>query len=392
MKNIISISEFPICLSLRVMSWWHRRFTWKPQSSLTLRENANEYWLGILHTCSTPCTYEYKRRQVHPLIRFLLQSWLYDKCDDLHNTLLYFIFSWLASRCSKWSPSLQRFPCALQLKEQILKEQITDGSHLFKVQFCPCPLGCSVFLSADNEHDRCLQCLGIQHAEDTFVYDSSAGCGHMSMISLRSRPSFLKRFAPAAATRPGLSGSSRGPPAGALGDLRVTVRASLPGMPHGPFTPHATNVLSGSQVISLIRSTGQPAFHSVCRPKTGCWSQHRGMGLRPLRMKVRRGCPTRVLSLPPYRTQSWRPCLPGHPWVSGWRTTDFQVPSPRGWIIGFSERDTFCSGALLPGGAWGADKVMEGSFYGQSMLICLLRSHYSWWWGYQGIRRHSPVG
>ncbi len=26
-----------------------------------------------------------------------------------------------------------------------------------------------------------------------------------------------------------LSGSSRGPPAGALGDLRVTVRASLPG-------------------------------------------------------------------------------------------------------------------------------------------------------------------
>ncbi len=31
-------------------------------------------------------------------------------------------------------------------------------------------------------------------------------------------------------TRADLSGSSRGPPAGALGDLRVTVRASLPGM------------------------------------------------------------------------------------------------------------------------------------------------------------------
>ncbi len=27
------------------MSWRYRRFTWKPQSSLTLRENANEYWL-----------------------------------------------------------------------------------------------------------------------------------------------------------------------------------------------------------------------------------------------------------------------------------------------------------------------------------------------------------
>ncbi len=57
----------------------------------------------------------------------------------------------------------------------------------------------------------------------------SACCGRMSMISLRSRLSFLKGLAPSVATRAGLSGSSRGSPAGALGDLRVTVRASLPG-------------------------------------------------------------------------------------------------------------------------------------------------------------------
>ncbi len=42
------------------------------------------------------------------------------------------------------------------------------------------------------------------------------------------------------------------------------------------------------------------------------------MGSRPLRMKVRWGCPPRVLSPPPHRTQSWRPCLPGQPWASGW--------------------------------------------------------------------------
>ncbi len=30
-------------------------------------------------------------------------------------------------------------------------------------------------------------------------------------------------------------------------------------------------------------------------------------------MKVRGGCPPRVLSPPPHRTQSWRPCLPGQP-------------------------------------------------------------------------------
>ncbi len=55
------------------------------------------------------------------------------------------------------------------------------------------------------------------------------------------------------------------------------------------------------------------------------------MGSRPLRMKVRCGCPPRVLSPPPHRTQSWWPCLPGQPWASGWRSTDRPVPSPRGW-------------------------------------------------------------
>ncbi len=95
--------------------------------------------------------------------------------------------------------------------------------------FRPCPSGCSRFLSADDGHDRCLQCLGRRHAEAAFVDDSCACCGRMSMISLRSRLSFMKGLAPSAATRADLSGSSRGSPADDLGDLRVTVRASPPG-------------------------------------------------------------------------------------------------------------------------------------------------------------------
>ncbi len=62
-----------------------------------------------------------------------------------------------------------------------------------------------------------------------YVDDSCICCGRMSMISLRSRLSFMKGLAPSAVTRAGLSGSSRGSPADALGDLRVTVRASPPG-------------------------------------------------------------------------------------------------------------------------------------------------------------------
>ncbi len=93
--------------------------------------------------------------------------------------------------------------------------------------FRPCPSGCG--LSADEGHDRCLQCLGLQNAEDAFVDDSCVCCGRMSMISLQSRLSFMKGLAPSAATHAGLSGSNRGSPADALGDLRVTVRASPPG-------------------------------------------------------------------------------------------------------------------------------------------------------------------
>ncbi len=141
-----------------------------------------------------------KGRQVHPLIRFLLRSRVDEKSADLHKAFhLCFV---------PGCPSHQRFPWALQLREQILKEQITDDRVFFKMPFRPCPSGCGRFLSADDGHDRCLQCLGFQHAEDTFVDDSCACCGRMSIISLRSRLSFMKGLAPSAATRAGLSASS----------------------------------------------------------------------------------------------------------------------------------------------------------------------------------------
>ncbi len=149
----------------------------------------------------------------------------------ISTSLSSLICSWLASRCSQRSPSQQQFPWVLQLKEQILKEQITDNRVFFKMPFRPSPSGCGRSLSADDGHDHCLQCLGFQYAEDAFVDDSCSCCGHMSMTSLQSSLSFLKGLAPSAATHARFSGSSREPPPGALGDLRVTVRASPPGTP-----------------------------------------------------------------------------------------------------------------------------------------------------------------
>ncbi len=139
--------------------------------------------------------------------------------------------------------------------QQILKEQITDDRVFFKMPFHPCPSGCGRFLSADDGHDRCLQCLGRRHAEAAFVDDSCVCCGRMSMISLRSRLSFMKGLAPSASTRADLSGSSRGSPAYGLGDLRVTVRASLPG------TPPRTSYSSRSEhPVRFRMSHGAPSI------------------------------------------------------------------------------------------------------------------------------------
>ncbi len=54
-------------------------------------------------------------------------------------------------RCTATALSTWGMP-AYQLKEQILKEQITDGRVFFKMPFRPC-----LFLSADDGHDRCLE-------------------------------------------------------------------------------------------------------------------------------------------------------------------------------------------------------------------------------------------
>ncbi len=105
------------------------------------------------------------------------------------------------------------------------------------MSFRPCPSGCDHSLSTDDGHDHCLQCLGFQNAEDAFVDDC---CGRMSMTLRQSRLSFLKGLAPSVATRALFSGSSREPPAGALGDLRVKVRASPPGTP--PRTSYSSRI------------------------------------------------------------------------------------------------------------------------------------------------------
>ncbi len=87
--------EFPICRSLRVMSWRHRGFTWKPRTSLTKEKTPMKLASGFCIPEPLPVHTGIKGRQVHPLIRFLLQSRVDEKSADLHKAVhLCFVPGW----------------------------------------------------------------------------------------------------------------------------------------------------------------------------------------------------------------------------------------------------------------------------------------------------------
>ncbi len=59
--------------------------------------------------------------------------------------------------------------------------------------FRPCISGCGRYLAPGDGHDRCLPCLGIEHAEVAFVDESCSQCGGMTVAGLRTRLHFLQR-------------------------------------------------------------------------------------------------------------------------------------------------------------------------------------------------------
>ncbi len=87
---------------------------------------------------------------------------------------------------------------------------------------------------------------------------------------------------------------------------------------------------------------------------------------------------------------SGRPCLPGQPWVSGWRSTDCPVPSPRSWMIGscwlrpfgtgHGFQNSFSSRQHLPGSfLWERTSSLRGSApYGTRVQICGTSMYGSW--------------
>ncbi|KAL0150897.1 hypothetical protein M9458_053816, partial [Cirrhinus mrigala] len=111
--------------------------------------------------------------------------------------------------------------------------------------FRPCVSGCGSFLTSVDGHDRCLTCLGREHAKAAFVDGSCAHCERMSMATLRSRLLFARRL-PSSSSR-GSSARQKGFSAATarrLGDLQVTVQNVPPGK-----TPRASAPPRGPVVM-----------------------------------------------------------------------------------------------------------------------------------------------
>ncbi len=60
------------------------------------------------------------------------------------------------------------------------------------MSYHPCVSGCGRFLAPQDGHDRCLTCLGIQHAEEAFVDGSCSSCGDMTISELHKRLRYVK--------------------------------------------------------------------------------------------------------------------------------------------------------------------------------------------------------
>ncbi len=143
------------------------------------------------------------------------------------------------TRSVRWPAPLR----ASALKERISLKEYTGDRVFLKMSYHPCVSGCGRSLAPQDGHDRCLTCLGIQHAEEAFVDGSCSSCGDMTISELRNRLRCVKHGRvplPRSGVRPGTRGGTAS--GGVRGDLRITVRASPSGVPHPSSTPQPAGV------------------------------------------------------------------------------------------------------------------------------------------------------
>ncbi len=130
-------------------------------------------------------------------------------------------------------------------KRAISKRAPRATGVFLKMASRSCVSGCGRSLASSDGHERCVSCLGYQHAEAALVDESCSHCGNMNIAMLRSRYLLVKRGGiPLAMPRSSSSVSQQrgATSAHGQGDLRITVRASpssaSPRASHSSSTSH----------------------------------------------------------------------------------------------------------------------------------------------------------
>ncbi|KAL0198547.1 hypothetical protein M9458_007087, partial [Cirrhinus mrigala] len=101
----------------------------------------------------------------------------------------------------------------------------------FTMPFRPCPTGCGFYLSPNDRHDRCVHCLGREHAEAAFAEGGCQNCDDMPLGTLRSQAAFFlkKPWRHSTASRSGPSTSGYEAAAMCVEEERQDLNDALPG-------------------------------------------------------------------------------------------------------------------------------------------------------------------
>ncbi len=92
------------------------------------------------------------------------------------------------SFCGRAATSPGRFNTFFPLSKRAISKRAPRATGVFlKMASRSCVSGCGRFLASSDGHDRCLSCLGYQHAESAPVDESCSQGGNMTIATLRSR-------------------------------------------------------------------------------------------------------------------------------------------------------------------------------------------------------------
>ncbi len=253
--------------------------------------------------------------------------------------------------------------------------------------FRPCVSGCGRYLAPGDGHDRCLSCLGIEHAEAAFVDELCPHCGGMTVAGLRTRLRFLQRGGvPVPLPR------SRVPPGGYRGEatsgrsragLTVTVRNS-------PSTARAPPVTGTSLPMELPRERAGPSHGgggTACilwrSPRRSDVDRYIGGWVRPIRRWWFSTAATlRAVSGAGFGSGNGGYACPGR-WEC-WARVDASTVSrtlKAGRLVSRGGPRWFSGphpGAFLPGSAWWAHWNMDGTFHCQKPLQWLILPRHPW--------------